>query len=264
MRRQTGAVAFHRKFAANLSLLLEDAWSALAELHLTVSILLASRIQHSGTAAAAESASLPQHDGGPSTAAAASGRLPTSAANGAASNDTAEKAKEALARAAACHGSLPLGRRRQPRGVQTAHCELWSLAAGPWGRDGIRKEVHAVMTGRAAPDVSLRALAAAGNGTARNGIGGSGGRDGCGNAAAAVNGLKHGSTVGHGEVATDFVLRKAPEAAAIARVVQELYAAKATADVAARTACKQPLPLCAPTHNNLLCLRSLSCSMPAH
>lgn len=240
LRRQRGAAAFHRKFAAELSLLLEDARGALSELHLTVSSLLASRTQRNGGTTAAGFTTSAQHGGG-TTAAGYAGMGASIGDNSIGSAETA------LARAAACHGLLSLGRRRQPCGVQTAHCELWSLAAGPWGRNEVRKEVHAVMTGRAAPDVSLRALAA-GEHSARLGIGGGGGGGGVkgnGDTACSPDGGRHPAAAAAGGVAAaDFTLRKAPPAAATARAVQELYAAKAAADVAARTACKRPLPLC--------------------
>jgi hypothetical protein len=237
LRRQVGAAAFHQHFAASLSLLLEDARGALAELHLTVSSMLAHHRQHTQSSAMAA---------GHTTA------VPDSAGNAAAAQGIAQSAECVLSRAAACHGNLPLGRLRQYRAVQTAYCELWSLAAGPWGRNDVRREVYNVMTGRAPPDSSLRALASAchaasppsGHSSSSDPISGD-----VGTGSAPV----HGVTESHDDgaatdgqpaaAAADSQLRKAPPAAAILRLVQTIYAAKAAADAAARTARKQPVPL---------------------
>ena len=234
LRRQVGATAFHQRFAASLSLLLEDARSALAELHLTVSSMLAQRQDIRNSApAAGHYESVPD------------------SSNAAAAGGTEESAKYALARAAACHGNLPLGRLRHSRAVQTAYCEMWSLAAGPWGRNEVRREVYTVMTGRAPPDSSLRALASACHAASRpTGHSSSSspipGVPGGGIAPAhSIMGSDHDAeTDGQpAAAAADFQLRKAPLVAAILRLVQTIYAAKAAADAAARTARKQPVPL---------------------
>jgi hypothetical protein len=98
LRRPVGAAAFHQRFATNLSMLLGDARSALAELHLTVSSLLPCHRHHSESAAAAAG----QHEA-----------VPDGAGDVAAAEGAAQTAKRALGRAAACHGNLPLGRLRQ-------------------------------------------------------------------------------------------------------------------------------------------------------
>lgn len=236
LRRQVGAAAFHQRFAASLSLLLEDARGALAELHLAVSSTLAHHRQHTQSSAMAA---------GHTTA------VPASAGNAAAAQGAVDSAECALSRAAACHGNLPLGRLRQSRAVQTAYCEMWSLAARPWGRNDVRREVYNVMTGRAPPDSSLRASVAACHAasppTGHHSSGDPMPGDLGGDIAPAhgIMGSDHGAaTAGHATaVAADFQLRKALPAAATLRLVQTIYAAKAAADAAARTARKQPVPL---------------------
>ena len=238
LRRQAGAAAFHQKFAANLSLLLENARGALAELHLTVTSLLACQrhnIVRSSAAAVGRHPSFPDSGGDAAAAKAAE-----------------QSAKCALARAAACHGNLPLGRVRQSRIVQTAYCEMWSLAAGPWGRNDVRREVYDVMTGRTPPDSSLRALASACHAASlHTGQCSSGDptpgeiRTGFAPARSMTGSQSHGAAAaGHAvAAAADFRLRKPPPAAATLRTVQTIYAAKTAADAAARTAMKQPVPL---------------------
>jgi hypothetical protein len=236
LRRQAGATAFHQRFAASLSLLHEDARGALAELHLTVSSMLGQQQDITdSTAAVRHHASMPDSAG--NAAAAAKG--------------AEQSAEHALARAAACHGNLLLGRLRQSRAVQTAYCEMWSLAAGPWGRNDVRREVYNVMTGRAPPDSSLRALAAACH-AASPPTGHSSSNDpmpeDLGGVFAPAHGIMdsdHGAAAAGTATAAaaDFQLRNAPPAAATLRLVQTLYAAKAAADGAARTARKQPVPL---------------------
>lgn len=228
LRKQTGATAFHRKFAGELSMLLEDARGALAEMHLTVSALVADRLRGGNS------------DGGiRASSNGTGGSFVGDAASAMHHAATAGVAEKALARAVASHGSLPLGRRRTARGVQTAHCELWALSAGPWGRDQLRSEMHAVLAGQAPPDISLRDFAAAaapGSDVSSSRHRGS---------AAVYDGSAASARKDADAASADWALRRAPSLAATARVVQEVHAAKVAADAAARAARKQPLSLCA-------------------
>lgn len=198
-------------------MLLEDVRGALADLHLTVSTLAANRLCGGNS-----SGGIVVNSHG------SSGNATGNAAFATHSAAAADMAEKALARAAACNSSLPLGRRRTGGGILTAHYELWALTARPWCRDQLRLAMHIVLTGQAPPDMRLQDLTAIAD--PKRGVSSTHNFH-----STAVDGgtaaLPHGDT---DAAAADRVLRRAPSPVRTARVVQEVYAAKAAADATAR------------------------------